>query len=338
MSNNLTLLIYAGKEGTPIPETNMLTIGEVPEHFVPIEPVFVKDEKVWIICHTRDYNVYEYHTTNAMMIGTGQQAFIHISLIIPSKLQLKEESPLTLLEAVEDEFKRRRMNGISLNTAPVQKPFFDEILNQFQLVKREPMVPVMKGDTPAVMNVNRIQVKSMMKFTSYPFFSKIAHLELGLDCVSNITLKDGGRFLTDKEKKKKDEKVEKKAETGQKEGFDNGNKSSTEKADDNQKPEPGLNSGGHGMVSSNYGIDLSSNSNSVGGNSSSTTGGTTLGGDTEENHEGENRGSRVWVVVLILLILGIIFLIYIVGQSHVASLSTPIHQQWTELITPFDQS
>lgn len=227
MSNNLSLIIYAGKQDTPLQQIKILEIGEIPDKFEPIQPIVVDNDKVWIMCHTRDFNVYEFHTTNAFLVGTGQAAVIHFSLIIPAKTQLMNESPLTILYQIEAAFKRNQMNGMTLNTHIADQTAYTTILHQFTLSEREFFVPVMKGDSPASVEVSFNQLSSIMRFSNYPFFSKLAHLELAFSCNTTIDFKTG-KILKGKEIKP--------SSNDKKTTPDNGNKSSAEKHTD-FKPE-----------------------------------------------------------------------------------------------------
>lgn len=291
-----------------------IDVGGVPEGFTATAPKKVQEERVWIIRHAHDYNAYECHIKDDVQLTYDGKGCVHLSLLIPSSKQLKDESPATVLREAEELFRKTAMGQGKLN--PLERvdahPFAD-FLSRYELEDRfnQQSLPEMKGTEAHTLCVSKQQLESIMRYSQYPIFSKISHLELGLSCTSSISLTEGK--LLEPQKPEVPKKEERKAEQpGISHGLVGGPGGIA------PPPPEGRKKGSGNPIGIGIGLGGASKPDKIGKGIDLTSGKT--GTDGKEKDESEPTGDptppshSTWIWIL-LIILGLALLVILGGVN-----------------------
>lgn len=173
---HLALRIYKGTHGAPPDERPLVSIGAVPDTFSPVVTTLVDEPETWILVHRHDYTLYVYQVTQE------DTTYRQICLLVPVGIRLSaDNNPYGLLLGLW---------GI-LESQGNQRALFEERLalsiigNQVSDMR----FPVMDGQQPASFCADsRMQVKALLMFSQYPQLARVSRLEIGLHCVSTISL------------------------------------------------------------------------------------------------------------------------------------------------------
>lgn len=173
---HLALRIYKGTHGAPPDERPLVSVGAVPDTFSPVVPSLVDEPETWVLVHRYDYTLYVYQVTQE------DTTYRQICLLVPVGIRLSaDNNPYGLL---------LELWGI-LESQGNQRALFEERLalsiigNQVSDMR----FPVMDGQQPASFCADsRMQVKALLMFSQYPQLARVSRLEIGLHCVSTISL------------------------------------------------------------------------------------------------------------------------------------------------------
>jgi len=183
----IALKVFAGDLSSNMKDAEVVSVGILPDYLSPITPILVREPKVWILRHTLDYNVYEYHDTTR-----GEKCVIHIIVAIAAKAKMKGSNPFILLKQIAELTQKQIINEGSISLSNVDNSQFEEIINNCELEDQPQLLPRMDGNIPASLKVdNEERVKMLMEFSRYQVLKHYSHLEMGFNCESTISLKGG---------------------------------------------------------------------------------------------------------------------------------------------------
>lgn len=170
------LRIYKGMHGAPPDERPLVSVGEVPDTFIPVVPTLVDEPETWVLTHRHDYTLYGYQVTQE------DATYRLIYLLVPAGIRLYADiNPYGLLSELWEVLKSQ---GDS-------HALFEEQLALIMMMEHasDMHLPVMEGERPASFCADsRMQVKALLMFSLYPQLAGVSRLEIGLHCASTISL------------------------------------------------------------------------------------------------------------------------------------------------------
>lgn len=170
------LRIYKGMHGAPPDERPLVSVGEVPDTFIPVVPTLVDEPETWVLAHRHDYTLYGYQVTQE------DATYRLIYLLVPAGIRLYADiNPYGLLLELWEILKSQG-NSHAL---------FEEQLALIMMMEHasDMHLPVMEGERPASFCADsRMQVKALLMFSLYPQLAGVSRLEIGLHCASTISL------------------------------------------------------------------------------------------------------------------------------------------------------
>lgn len=173
---HLALRIYKGTHGAPPDDHPLVSVRAVPDTFSPVVPSLVDEPETWVLVHRYDYTLYVYQVTQE------DTTYRQICLLVPVGIRLSaENNPYGLL---------LELWGI-LESQGNRHALFEERLALSIIGKQvsDMRLPVMDGQQPASFCADsRMQVKALLMFSQYPQLARVSRLEIGLHCVSTISL------------------------------------------------------------------------------------------------------------------------------------------------------
>ena len=192
--SNLSLRIYGGALSSGLDRQPLVSVGNAPEGFIPMPPTLVDEQQSWLITHAQNYTAYMSYSKRCQTQDDQPGQLLICLFFNPQQRLADGNSPLGLLDSLNDCFAVQAMQGGKLPTSPVDNSPFKMLLDRYRLEQRPMLLPVMSGHEPASFCAeNRAQLDAFMRHSRYPVLMGVGRLELGLHCKSTIALASTGK-------------------------------------------------------------------------------------------------------------------------------------------------
>lgn len=200
--DNISLRIYGGALSTGLDRQPLVSVGNAPEGFIPMPPTLVDEQQSWMITHAQSYTAYMSYSKRCQTQDDQPGQLLICLFFNPQQRLADGNSPLGLLDSLNDSFAIQAMQDGKLPMSPVDNSPFKMLLDRYRLEQRPMQLPVMGGHEPASFcTENRAQLDALMRHSRYPVLIGVGRLELGMHCNSTIALTS-----TSTPKKKESEK------------------------------------------------------------------------------------------------------------------------------------
>lgn len=202
--SNLSLRIYGGALSSGLDRQPLVSVGNAPEGFIPMPPTLVDEQQSWMITHAQNYTAYMSYSKRCQTQDDQSGQLLICLFFNPQQRLADGNSPLGLLDSLNDCFAVQAMRGGKLPTSPVDNSPFKMLLDRYRLEQRPMLLPVMSGHEPASFCAeNRTQLDAFMRHSRYPVLMGVGRLELGMHCKSTIALKSTGTPVINREPEQK---------------------------------------------------------------------------------------------------------------------------------------
>ena len=187
--SNISLRIYGGALSIGLDRQPLVSVGNAPEGFIPMPPTLVDEQQSWMITHAQSYTAYMSYSKRCQTQDDQPGQLLICLFFNPQQRLADGNSPLGLLDSLNDSFAVQAMQGGKLPISPVDNSPFKMLLDRYRLELRPMQLPVMGGHEPASFcTENRAQLDALMRHSRYPVLIGVGRLELGMHCKSTIAL------------------------------------------------------------------------------------------------------------------------------------------------------
>lgn len=194
MAQEISLRVFGGSLSAGFNRTPLLTVGAVPDSYVPMPPTIVDEQKAWMIAHTQSHTVYSLYTRECKT-ADGSDGQLLISIFFPASRRLAAgASPLSLLNTLLDVVSIQLLSDGMLPKEAADPTAFIALLKRYPLEDRSLALPVMAGSSPAAFcAANTSQLDALMRHSRHPALAKVGLLEIGLHCRTTINIPVGSK-------------------------------------------------------------------------------------------------------------------------------------------------
>ena len=187
--SNLSLRIYGGSLSGGLNRQPLVSVGTAPEGFVPMPPTLVDEQQSWMITHAQSYTAYMSYSKRCLAQDEQPGQLLICLFFNPQQRLADGNSPLGLLDSLNDSFAVQAMRGGKLPSSPVDNSPFKMLLERYRLEPRPMLLPIMSGHEPVSSCMeNRAQLDALMRHSRYPVLASVGRLELGMHCKSTVAL------------------------------------------------------------------------------------------------------------------------------------------------------